>query len=202
MLVHKILHILNLQHLAPTGKVHIAIVIDVAGLGIGALHPFRLPLIDHRAEVPETVEITGGGHHSVDSFRHLRGQILGVGAVLTVRQMAAELGCVLHLDLGEGVHGIVVNLLPCHGKNTVVQIVADDAAVIDFLIGLEIGLLTVQNPLGLFENRLHVSGIVHPAEAGFIGLGRHQRVVGNGVVLVDRLRLFHGGLRQVKRSRR
>ena len=67
-LVHKGLHILHRQHLAATGEVHIAAAVDVAGLGIGALHPFSLPLIDHRAEVPETVEITGGGHHSVDSF--------------------------------------------------------------------------------------------------------------------------------------
>ena len=98
VLVHKILHVLHRQHLAAPGEVHIAIAVNVACLGIGPLHPTGLPLIDHRAEVAEAVEIAGRSHHRIDSLRHFRGQILGIGAVLAVRQMAAELGGVLHLD--------------------------------------------------------------------------------------------------------
>ena len=179
---------------------HIAVSVDVAGLGVGALHPLGLPLIDHRAEVAEAVEITGGGHNGVDGFRHFRGQVLGIGAVGAVRQMAAELGGIGHFDLGEGVDGIIVNLLPGHGKDAFVQIVANAAVLIDLPVGLKIGLLPVQNPLGLFQNWLHFRRAVHLPIAGRIGLGGHQRVVGDGVVLADRLRLFLGRLRLLREA--
>ena len=147
--VHILLNGLGGQHFSRPGEVHIAAKVNIAGLGISAFHPLGLTLVNHRAKVPEPVEVTGGGHHRVDGFRHFRGQVLDVGAVLASGQMPPELGGILYLDFREGVHGIVVNLLPGDGENGLVQIVADNAVIINLLIRLKIGLLTVQHPLGL-----------------------------------------------------
>ena len=101
--------------------------------------------------------------------------------------MPPELGGILHLDLREGVHGIVVHLLPGDGENGLVQIVADNAVVINLLIQLEIGLLTVQHPLCLLQHRLHVLWLPNRAVEGLVGFRGCRRVGGNGVVLVGRL---------------
>ena len=107
--------------------------------------------------------------------------------------MPPELGGILYLDFREGVHGIVVHLLPGDGENGLVQIIANQAVVVDLLIQLEISLLTVQHPLCLLQHRFHVRRAADGAVEGLVGFRGCRRVGGNGVVLVGRLGFRLGG---------
>ena len=86
-----------------------------------------------------------------------------------------------------------MDLLPGDGENGLVQIIANQAVVVDLLIQLEISLLTVQHPLCLLQHRLHILWLPNGAIERLVGFRGCRRVGGNGVVLVGRLGFRLGG---------
>ena len=134
----------------------------------------------------EFIEVAGGSQHRIDGLRHFRGGILGICAVASVRQEAAELGAIGNHHLRKGEDGGAVRLFPGDSGNGIIQIEVHHRAGQLFPVISKIQRLPIQQRSGLFGKPVQIGNFHHLAVAVRIG---HR---GNQVAVIELFGLHRG----------
>ena len=158
-------------------KEQVAVRVDVAGICFVCVHVAHRIFIHHNAVIVEFIEVAGGSQHRIDGLRHFRGGILGICAVASVRQEAAELGAVGNHHLCKGEDGGTIRLFPGDSGNGIIQIEVHHRAGQLFPVISKIQLLPPQQRGGLLLEPVQVGNLHHLAVAVRIGRGSNQVAV-------------------------